>query len=148
MAWQALFGNPLELNLMIQTMDPNAALLLATFGTLLICAEFCLPGWVIPGVAGGVCLLCGVHRLGEFESSPAVAAALALTMLGVVASGYGLLPVWAGLPLVLGVPWLCRWLLPGLIQWPAATLAAMAPLAAYVLLRIASRGALNKTLLQ
>jgi membrane-bound serine protease (ClpP class) len=129
-------------------MDANAALVLTAFGILLICAEFCLPGWVVPGVMGGVCLLCGVHRLVEFESSPAAAVALTVTVLGVLASGYGVMPGWAGIPLLLGVPLLCRWLVPGSIQWPAAILAAGAPLAAYWLLRIASRAALNKTLLQ
>ena len=89
-------------------MDANAALILAAFGILLICAEFCLPGWVVPGVAGGVFLSCGVYRLAQLEGSPAAAAALVLTLSGVIASGYGLLPAWAGLPLVLAVPWLCR----------------------------------------
>jgi len=133
---------------MLLLMDANAALILAAFGVLLICAEFCLPGWVVPGVAGGVFLSCGVYRLAQLEGSPAAAAALVLAFSGVIASGYGLLPAWAGLPLVLAVPWLCRLLVPGSIEWPAAMLASSAPMVAFCLLRIAYRAAANKTLLQ
>ncbi len=129
-------------------LDANGALLLAALGGLLICAEFCLPGWVVPGVAGGVCLLCGLHRLALLDSSPIASAALALAVLGVAAAGYGLLPEWTGAPLLLSLPWLCRLLLPGTIQWPAATLAALSPMAAFFLLRIAARAVANKTLLQ
>ena len=129
-------------------MDANAALLLAAFGLLLICAEFCLPGWVIPGVTGGVLLLCGVHRLAMLDANAAAAAGIAAALIGVAAAGYGLLPEWAGLPVLASVPWLCRLLLPGTIQWPVATLAAASPMAVFFLLRVAARAVANKTLLQ
>ncbi len=133
---------------MLLLLDPNGALLLAALGSLLICAEFCLPGWVVPGVTGGVFLLCGVHRLALLNSNPIASAALAMAVLFVAAAGYGLLPEWTGLPILLSVPWLCRLLLPAAIQWPAATLAASAPMGAFLLLRIAARAVANKTLLQ
>jgi membrane-bound serine protease (ClpP class) len=133
---------------MLSLLDANTALILASAGVLLICAEFCLPGWVVPGVTGGVCLVCGAHRLSMLDSSAAAAAGVAVALLGVAAAGYGLIPEWIALPLVLGVPWLCRLLLPGFIQWPVATLAAVPPMAAFFLLRIAARAAANKTLLQ
>jgi hypothetical protein len=133
---------------MLLLLDGNGALLLAAIGLILICTEFCLPGWVIPGVAGGVCLSCGVHRLALLETSPMASGALAVALLGVAASGYGLVPEWSGLPLLLSVPWLCRLLLPGLIQWPTAILAAVPPIAIFFLLRIAARAVANKSLLQ
>jgi hypothetical protein len=133
---------------MLLLLDGNGALLVAAVGLILICAEFCLPGWVIPGVAGGVCLFCGVHRLALLETNPVASAALAMTLIGVAASGYGLVPQWSGLPLLVSVPWLCRLLLPGLILWPTAILAAVPPMAMFVLLRIAARAVANKTLLQ
>ena len=129
-------------------LDANAALLLAAVGVLLICAEFCLPGWVIPGVTGGVCLLCGAHRLAVLDASAAAAAGITAAIIGAAAAGYGLLPEWAGLPLLASVPWLCRSLLPETIQWPVATLAAVSPMAVFYLLRIAARAVANKTLLQ
>jgi len=133
---------------MLLYLDANAALLLAAVGVLLICAEFCLPGWVLPGVAGGVCLLCGSHRLAMLDADAAAAAGIGAAIIGAAAAGYGLLPEWAGLPLLASVPWLCRLLLPGTIQWPVATLAAVSPMAVFFLLRIAARACANKTFLQ
>lgn len=43
--------------------NPNIALLAAALGLLLIYVEFCRPGRVIPGVAGGVLLLVGIASI-------------------------------------------------------------------------------------
>lgn len=128
-------------------LDAGGALLLAALGVLLICAEFCLPGWVIPGVAGGVCLLCGIFRLSTLGANAGVAAGLLLILILVAAAGYGLAPVGFAV-LLLAVPLLCRWLLPGAIGWPVAALASLPAMAIFLLLRVASKAVENKTLLQ
>jgi membrane-bound serine protease (ClpP class) len=46
--------------------DPNAALLIALTGALGICAEFCAPGLIAPGVAGSVLVLLGLASLTAF----------------------------------------------------------------------------------
>jgi len=133
---------------MLLLLDANAALLLAAFGALLICVEFCLPGWVIPGVAGGVCLICGIYRLSSLNASPVAFSFLGLAVLGVAASGYGFLPPWTCILFTFSVPWICRWLLPGAVAWSVALFAGMVPVTVFLLLRIAARAAANKTLLQ
>lgn len=130
---------------MLQLLDANAALLVAALGFLLICAEFCLPGWVVPGVAGGVLLLCGAYRLAELGAGAAVGAGVAASLIVTVSAGYGAAPRqfgWAALALS---PWLFRQLIPGAVAWWAALLAAGGPGAAYLLLRVAARAVANKT---
>jgi len=129
-------------------MDANGALLLAAAGFLLICAEFCLPGWVVPGVAGGVCLIYGGYRLAGMESSLLSAAGITAAVLLVLLAGYGVIPNWIGWVALAVLPWLCRVLVPGSISWPAAVAAAAAPAAAFLLLRVASRAWMNKTLVE
>jgi membrane-bound serine protease (ClpP class) len=133
---------------MLLLLDANGALLLTGLGLLLICAEFCLPGWVVPGVAGGVCLVCGAYRLSTLGASLPWGFALAATVLLILSAGYGLAPFWLGPAALAAVPWLVKSLLPDEIQWPAALLAAVPPAVAYALLRIAARAVQNKTLLQ
>ncbi len=133
---------------MLQLLDANAALLLAAAGFLLIIAEFCLPGWVLPGVCGGVLLICGAYRLALLDAAPAPAAAIAVIIAVALAAGYGAVPEplgWVGLAVF---PWLCHALLPARIAWPSAVLAAGAPGTAFLLLRIAARAVANKTLIQ
>lgn len=129
-------------------LDSSGALLVAALGVLLICAEFCLPGWVVPGVAGGVCLVCGAYRLSLLGASGLVALSLLLVLIGMAAAGYGLVPEWLGLLLLLGVPLLCRVLVPAGISWPVAVLASVPAAAMFILLRVAARAVANKTLLQ
>lgn len=129
-------------------LDANGALLLAAMGVLLICAEFCLPGWVAPGVAGGMCVVCGAYRLAALDANVWGVAALLAALATAAICGYGWAPEWIGWGAIAAVPWLCRMLVPGAIQWTAAGLAALAPAAVFLLLRVAARAALNKTLLQ
>ncbi len=133
---------------MLLLLDANGALLLAAVGLLLICAEFCLPGWVLPGVTGGVCLICGAYRLSLLDAQPAPAAGLVLALSVTIAAGYGWLPPTLGGLAIALVPWLCRTLIPGALHWYAACAAALAPAVAFLLLRIAARAVSNKTLLQ
>jgi membrane-bound serine protease (ClpP class) len=133
---------------MLTHWDANAAVFAAASGYLLICAEFCLPGWVVPGVTGGVCLVCGLYRLAALDCNGWAAAALAIAVSGAAAGGYGLLPRWSGLALALAVPWLCRALVPGAIGWAAAGAAAVSAGASFVLLQVAAVAARNKTIIQ
>lgn len=133
---------------MLLLLDANAAVLIAAVGLLAICAEFCLPGWVWPGVTGGVFLMCAVYRLASLHAQPLPGVALLLVLLIASLSGYGLLPAWLGIIAALTVPWLCRVLVPGAIAWPAALAATLPAAAVFGLLRIAARAAGNKTLLQ
>ena len=132
---------------MILLLDANGALLCVAGGLLLICVEFCLPGRVIPGVAGGVLPLCGAYRLSLLGAALAPAAGLGALLLIAALAGYGALPAWLGWVALPAVPWLCRGLVPGQIAWPPAILAILPPLTLLVLLRIAARAAGNKTLL-
>ena len=43
--------------------DPNLAIAMIALGLLAIYAEFCLPGKVVPGIAGGVLLLLGLASI-------------------------------------------------------------------------------------
>jgi hypothetical protein len=133
---------------MLLLLDANGALLLAAFGLLLICAEFCLPGWVVPGVTGGVCLICGAYRLSLLAAQPLPAAAIVLAISITIAAGYGWLPPALGWLALALLPWLCRALIPGAVHWFSACAAALAPAAAFLLLRVAARAVSNKTLLQ
>ena len=133
---------------MLLLLDANGALLLAAFGLLLICAEFCLPGWVLPGVTGGVCLICGAYRLSLLAAQPLPAAALVLAVSITIVAGYGWLPPALGWFAIALLPWLCRALIPGAVHWLTACAAAIAPATAFLLLRIAARAVNNKTLLE
>lgn len=130
---------------MLQLLDANGALLVAALGFLLICAEFCLPGWVVPGVLGGVLLVCGGYRLAELGGAVAVAAGVAAALIVTVSAGYGAAPRQFGWAALAVLPWLFRQLIPGAVAWWAALLASGGPAAAYVLLRIAARAVANKT---
>jgi membrane-bound ClpP family serine protease len=133
---------------MLDSWGPGAALLAVSAGLLLICAEFCLTGWVVPGVAGGVLLICGVFRMHQLGADARIALTL-LCLLSVSAvAGYRLWPLWTGWVAVLAVPAICRWLIPGAVGWGPAAVAGIVPAAFFVLLRIAARGAANKTLLE
>ena len=133
---------------MLHLLDANAALLLAAVGFLLVVAEFCLPGWVLPGVTGGVFLVCGAYRLALLDAAAAPAAAIALIIAVALAAGYGVLPEPLGWGALALLPWLCHALLPARIGWPAAVLATGAPGTAFLLLRVAARALTNKTLIQ
>lgn len=59
--------------------DPNVALILLTIGIYGLFFEFANPGFVLPGVAGGICLLVGLFAM---QLLPVNYAGLGLVMLG------------------------------------------------------------------
>ncbi|HKT99711.1 MAG TPA: nodulation protein NfeD [Paraburkholderia sp.] len=59
--------------------DPNVALILLTIGIYGLFFEFANPGFVLPGVAGGICLLIGLFAM---QLLPINYAGLGLVMLG------------------------------------------------------------------
>jgi len=61
--------------------DPSLALMLLMIGFYGLLFEFSNPGFVLPGVVGGLCLLVGLYGL---QTLPLNAAGLALVLLGIV----------------------------------------------------------------
>jgi membrane-bound serine protease (ClpP class) len=59
--------------------DPNVALILLTIGVYGLFFEFANPGFVLPGVAGGICLLVGLFAM---QLLPVNYAGLGLVLLG------------------------------------------------------------------
>jgi membrane-bound serine protease (ClpP class) len=60
--------------------DPSVALVLMMIGIYGLLFEFMSPGFVLPGVVGGVCLLLGLYGL---QTLPVNGAGLALLLLGI-----------------------------------------------------------------
>src|SRR6266581_4305361 len=60
--------------------DPSVALILMMLGVYGLFFEFSNPGWVLPGVVGGICLLVGLFAL---QMLPVYYAGLALILLGI-----------------------------------------------------------------
>lgn len=120
----------------------DIALLWLFGGLLAVCAEFCLPGWVLPGVAGAVSITYGVFRLWELGSNPAAFAVLT-AILGLSAwAGFAHWPLWTVAALSAGA-WAAALRLPA---GPAAALAPLPALTLFALLRVAGRALANKTI--
>ena len=66
--------------------DPNVALILVVVGVLGICAEFCAPGKIVPGVLGGILVLLG---LSSFANLPMNWVGVSLLALALRAAGRG-----------------------------------------------------------
>lgn len=113
------------------------AVILVVAGTLLVAAEFCLPGWVLPGVAGGVAAIYGGYLL----PVGSVAGLLASAAFAMLAGGRGW-PRWtaalAGAAAVGAIATLD-------VHWLTALLGSVPALALYCLLTVASRALANKT---
>lgn len=134
---------------MVHALSAEGALLLAAIGLLLICAEFCLPGWVWPGALGGVCLACGVYRLADRGANPLAAAGLVALLFAAGWMSYGdVSPAWVSWLLLGLVPLPARELLPTGIGWPTALCVAIPGAAISMLLRVAGRAAWNKTFME
>jgi hypothetical protein len=86
--------------------------------------------------------------LSLLAAQPLPAAAIVLAISITIAAGYGWLPPALGWLALALLPWLCRALIPGAVHWFSACAAALAPAAAFLLLRVAARAVSNKTLLQ
>ena len=68
--------------------DPNIAIALVALGLLGIYAEFCLPGKVVPGVAGGIFLLTGLASLVNAQAPVSWLLAAAITVPLVAVTAY------------------------------------------------------------
>jgi membrane-bound serine protease (ClpP class) len=103
--------------------DPSLALLLMTIGFYGLLFEFMNPGFVLPGVVGGVCLLLGLFGL---NTLPINGAGLALVLLGMAffvaeafVPSYGALGLGGAVAFVLGAIMLVDSDVPGLAVPPA-----------------------------
>ena len=80
--------------------SPDAALLAIVAGTLLLYAEFNLPGTVLPGCLGALSLMLGLFALSQMPLHPSALglalAGFALTLLALVSTQF-LLPLISGL---------------------------------------------------
>lgn len=86
--------------------DPNIAYILLSLGMLGIFLELSHPGAILPGIAGGVCLLLGLYSLGTLPVNWAgvllIAFAFVLFVAEIFVTSYGLLAVGGVTSLVLG----------------------------------------------
>jgi hypothetical protein len=116
----------------------NAAMAWLVGGVLLVCVEFCRPGWVVFGVAGGVMAAVGGYHLAQRGAAWGLAA-MALCWVVVAMSAFGAWPRWLG--------WLASAALP-VVCWrmeahPALPLPVIG--ATWWLLTIAGRALQNKS---
>jgi membrane-bound ClpP family serine protease len=61
--------------------DPNLAIFLIALGTLAIYVELCRPGFVVPGVLGGIALLVGLASLVNAPPEPRISWPLVAVLL-------------------------------------------------------------------
>lgn len=104
-------------------LDVNAAWVLLAGGLLLIYWELCRPGSVLPGAAGGVCVLTAIAR---FSSEPAPASALALFVLGWAAITAEAWWRWPGPPGLAGAALLTGAAVLSSVRWLVAAPLGMA----------------------
>ena len=98
-------------------LDVNAAWVLLTGGLLLIYWELCRPGSVLPGAAGGVCVLTAIAR---FSSEPVPASALGLFILSWTALTAEAWWRWPGPPGLSGAVLLTGAAVLGSVRWLVA----------------------------
>jgi len=109
--------------------DPSVALILMMLGVYGLFFEFSNPGWVLPGVVGGICLLVGLFAL---QMLPVNYAGLALILLGITffiaeafVPSYGSLGVGGVIAFAIGAVMLIDTDVPG-FGIPLALIAALA----------------------
>lgn len=129
--------------------DPNIALILVVVGALGICAEFCAPGKIVPGVLGGILLLLGLSAIAVLPLNWLGAALflLALPLLALEARfpARGMLSAGAAIAMVLGAVMLIDGPPQSRIRWITA-LSVSLPFTciATLLLKTAARARRNK----
>jgi len=116
----------------------NAAMSWLVGGVLLVCVEFCRPGWVIFGVAGGVMAAVGGYQLAQRGMAWGLAA-MACCWVILAMSAFGTWPRWLGWAASLALPVLC-WRMDA---HPALVLPVVP--VTWWLLGIASRALQNKS---
>ncbi len=109
--------------------DPSVALILMMLGVYGLFFEFSNPGWVLPGVVGGICLLVGLFAL---QMLPINYAGLGLILLGITffiaeafVPSYGSLGVGGVIAFAIGAVMLIDTDVPG-FGIPLALIAALA----------------------
>ena len=109
--------------------DPSVALILMMLGVYGLFFEFSNPGWVLPGVVGGICLLVGLFAL---QMLPVNYAGLGLILLGITffiaesfVPSYGSLGVGGVIAFAIGAVMLIDTDVPG-FGIPLALIAALA----------------------
>jgi membrane-bound serine protease (ClpP class) len=109
--------------------EPSVALILMMLGVYGLFFEFSNPGWVLPGVVGGICLLVGLFAL---QMLPVNYAGLALILLGITffiaeafVPSYGSLGVGGLIAFAIGAVMLIDTDVPG-FGIPLALIAALA----------------------
>ena len=109
--------------------EPSVALILMMLGVYGLFFEFSNPGWVLPGVVGGICLLVGLFAL---QMLPVNYAGLALILLGITffiaeafLPSYGSLGVGGVIAFAIGAVMLIDTDVPG-FGIPLALIAALA----------------------
>lgn len=117
-------------------MDFAAFLVLA--GMLLIAAEFCRPGWVLPGVLGGVMVMYGAYQMPIWVAASMMAGAI----MAITAGGQRW-PKWtaalAGTFTIAAYAQLD-------VHWLTAISAMTPPLVLYWLMTVAAKASANKTI--
>jgi membrane-bound serine protease (ClpP class) len=100
-----------------RVLDPNIAFLLLIFGVLGLYVEFSNPGMILPGAAGGICLILGLFALSLLPVNWAGVALLVLSgvlfVLEAKFVSHGILGVSGVLAMILGAVMLIDSRLPG-----------------------------------
>jgi hypothetical protein len=84
----------------------NAAMSWLAGGMLLVFVEFCRPGWVVFGVAGGVMAVVGGYHL-ALRGMLWGLLGLALCWAGLALAAFGVWPRWLGWAASVALPLLC-----------------------------------------
>lgn len=131
-----------------RVLEPNIAFLLLIAGILGLYAEFTHPGWILPGVAGGICLLLALFALNllpvNYTGVLLILLALILFILEAKFVSHGVLAVGGVLAMIFGAVMLFESPVPEMeVRWGTAISVAI-PFAAITIfllrLVIRSRG--------
>ncbi len=104
-------------------LDVNAAWVLLAGGLLLIYWELCRPGSVLPGAAGGVCLLTAIARFSSEPLRPVALGLFALSWLTIAAEAWWR---WPGPPGLAGAALLTAAAALASVRWFVAAPLGMA----------------------
>lgn len=124
------FDPSMRQNFLAHILDPNIAFLLLILGVLGLYVEFTHPGMVLPGAAGGICLILGMFALSLLPVNWAGAALLVLAAVLFVMEAkfvsHGILGASGVLAMILGAVMLIDAKLPGgSVAWPVAVAVAL-----------------------
>ncbi len=113
--------------LSIAWLDVNAAWILLVGGLLLVYWELCRPGTVLPGAAGGVCVLTAIARFGAEPLRPIALGLFALGWLVLTAETWWRWPGIAGAAaMAASVRWFVAAPLALVLSFATATLGSAA----------------------